>query len=305
MTYRPGYKNEVPNEERVRILLKDLRPRYNCQANFGVILSDVGENIRTRAEILSAIDRAGDERRIILAPAVQQALDAAKERHPLNDFRAQAFEKIILDKAEELKWDLTSAQNLSDICDWLLEQQDVPLTYQGREAQQQLRGVEKRTDEINQITNNYTSGFKIRTPNGGVKVYDKDGYEVQFSAQGGRAKPRDGGFDAMTDDEISAICEQLRTERRMRGMTKDALRAEIDPNRKKAYQDSSVSMSETPVGTLLYHPDTKAPITTKRELILAINSSVDATKRMLQRHGTRGLETDKTLAREFERLLNS
>src|ERR1700688_3825144 len=177
MTYRPGYKEEVTNEERVRILLEDARPRYNCQANDSVIVGALtsqvygSESVLSRSEILSAIDRLADERKIIYAPTVQAALDAAKERHPLNDFRAQAFEKMILDKATELGWDLTSAQNLSDICDWLLENQDVPLTEKGREAQQQLRGVEKRTDEINQITNNYTSGFKVRTSNGGIKVY--------------------------------------------------------------------------------------------------------------------------------------
>jgi hypothetical protein len=105
----------------------------------------------------------------------------------------------------------------------------------------------------------------------------------------------------MTDDEISQICEQLRTERRMRGMTKDALRAEIDPNRKKAFEASSRSMQPDPLGTQLINPDNGQVIDNKRDLIRFINSGRDNTKRLLQRRG----ETDKTLARRFEEILNS
>ena len=299
MSYRPS-RYVMSNEEHVRRVLSTERQRWDAPANVSVIVSRLKEDATTD-EIRSAIDRLGDERRIILNPAVQAALDAAKERHLLNDFRAQAFEKMILDKATELGWDLTSAQNLSDICDWLLENQDVPLTEKGREAQQQLRGVEKRTDEINQITNNYTSGFKIRTANGGTRVFGKDGHEILFSSQGGRAKPRDAGFDGMSDDEISAICEQLRTERRMRSMTKEGLRAEINPAMKQAWIDKSKHLQPTPLGVQLINPDTRQVIDNKRDLIRFINSGRDNTKRLLQRRG----ETDKTLARIFESILNS
>jgi hypothetical protein len=293
-----GRRYEMSSQEMVRAILEDERPRWNAQANDSIVISRVDGSIN-RSRIRSEIDSLADAGELVQNPAVTAALAAAQARHPLIDFGALAFQKIILDKATELKWDLTSAQNLSDVMDWLLEQQEVPLGEEGREAQQQQRDVERRTGEINFITRNYTAGFKIRTPNGGIKVYDRDGHEIQFSSSGGRAKPRDGGFDAMTDDEISAICEQVRTERRMRGMTKEGLRAEIDPVRHHKYADSSVSLGPNPAGVELVLEG--KVITTKRELINAINSANDATKRMLTRNGV----TDRTLAKRFEEILNS
>jgi hypothetical protein len=168
------------------------------------------------------------------------------------------------------------------------------------EATERQRRLEQRTREINQITNNYTSGFKIRTPNGGTRVYDKDGFEIQFSSAGGRARPRDAGFDEMTDEQVHSIYEQVAEQRRLQGLSKEALRAEINPVRQQKYESSSVSLGPDPAGVDLVDPNTGAVISDKRTLIRVINSSADATKRMLTRNGV----TDRTLARRFEELLN-
>lgn len=297
MSYRP--RVEMTSQEMVRHVLKTERPLWDCLANDGIVIPRIDGSVN-RAAIRNEIDRLASEGQLIHSPAVLAALDAAKARHPLSDFGALAFEKIILNKTIELGWDLTSAQNISDVMDWLLEQQEIPLSEAGREAQQQQRNVEQRTNEINEITRNYSSGFKIRTVNGGIKVYDKDGFEIQFSSSGGRAKPKDGGFDSKTDEEIHSIYEQVMDERCLRSLSKEELKSEIiNPARQQQYEAAGKSLGPNPAGIELVLDG--VVITTKRELINAIKSSNDATKRMLTRNGV----TDRTLAKRFEELLNS
>src|SRR5437870_8619591 len=101
-----GVRHEVPNDERVRILLEDERPRYDTSANDSVVINSLGENIRTRKEILDIIDRLADGRKIIYAPGVSKALEVAKARHPHYSFDSHCFEKRILDKCEELKFNI-------------------------------------------------------------------------------------------------------------------------------------------------------------------------------------------------------
>ena len=301
MAYRIA-RHEMTTEEITRALLTDWRPRWNALANDSVVASAALEQgATTREELLRVIDRLGDQRAIIYSPAVATALQAAKNNHPYNSFDAYAVEKRVFDKAEELKFNIQSAADLSDIMSWLIENERIPTNSYGQELQQQQRGIEQRTNEINSITRNYTAGFKIRTPNGGTKVYDKDGHEIQFSSSGGRAKPRDGGFDAMTNDEIHAIYEQVLEQRRLQSMSKEELRSEINPLRQQKYEASSTSLGPNPAGTELIDPDTGQVIATKRDLIRFINSRRDNTQRLLYRNG----QTDKTLAREFERILNS
>jgi hypothetical protein len=168
------------------------------------------------------------------------------------------------------------------------------------EATERQRRLETRTREINELTNSYTPGFKIRTPNGGIKVYDRDGIEIQFSSAGGRGV-KGGGFDEMTDDQVHSIYEQVTEQRRLQSLSKEELRREINPQRQKAFEASSASLGSNPAGIDLIDPNTGAVISDKRTLIRVINSSTDATKRMLTRNGT----TDRTLARRFEEILNS
>ena len=293
--------HKMTTEEQVRQLLQDRRQRFDAPANDGVVVTKAqADGATTREEILHVIDRLGDERKIIYAPAVQQALDAAKASKPLNNFNSYAAEKLILDKAEEIRFSITSGRDLADVCDWLVENTSVPLSEEGRAAKQQLRGVEQRTNEINSITNNYTAGFKIRTSNGGIKVYDRDGQEVQFSRAGGRAKPSDGGFDAMTDDEVHALYEQVMEQRRLRSMSKEELRQEINPARKAAYQASSAHLRPTPDGTQLIDPDTGDAITDKATLVRFISARNDNTARLIR--DKRGV-TIPALAKELERIL--
>jgi len=143
----------------------------------------------------------------------------------------------------------------------------------------------------------------MRTQGGAYsqKVFDKDGYEFQYSTAGGRTKPKGGGFDSMSDADVHAIYLQVAEERRLKGLTKDELKAEINPQRQQKYEASSRSMQPNPLGVELINPDTGAVISDKKSLIRFINSGRDNTKRLLQRRG----ETDKTLARAFEALLNS
>lgn len=293
-------RHVMSTEDTVREVLRTERPRWNAQANVSFVV-DAADGSINRARIRSEIDRLAAEGKLVRSPAVQAALDAAKAVHPYYSFDAHAFEIRVLDKAEELRFNIQSAKDLSDVMDWLIENESVPLSAEGREWQQNQRGIEQRTNEINEITHNYTSGFKIRTPNGGTKVFDKDGFEVQFSTAGGRAKPQGGGFDAMSDAEVHAIYEQVMEQRRLQSMSKEELRAEINPARQKKLEASSTSLGPNPAGVELIDPNSGAIISDKRSLIRVINSSADATKRMLTRNGV----TDRTLARRFEELLNS
>jgi hypothetical protein len=303
MTYRPRY--EMSTQDGVRELLEKWRPRWDAPANDAVVVDLIEKTIATREEILNAIDRLGDERKIIYAPAVAEALQAAKNNHPYNSFDAYAVEKRVIDKAEELKFNIRSAGDLSDVMDWMVENEQVPLSAAGKEWRNQQHGIEQRTNEINSITKNYSTGFKLRSPNGAyhsMRVFDKDGFEIQFSSSGGgRTKPKGGGFDALSNEEVHDIYLEVTEERRLRGLSKNELKAEINPQRQQKYEASSRSMQPNPLGTQLINPDNGQVIDNKRDLIRFINSGRDNTKRLLQRRG----ETDKTLAKEFERILNS
>src|SRR5260370_19821932 len=152
MAYRIA-RHEMTTEEITRALLTDWRPRWNALANDSVVASAALEQgATTREELLRVIDRLGDQRAIIYSPAVATALQAAKNNHPYNSFDAYAVEKRVFDKAEELKFNIQSAADLSDIMSSLIENERIPTNSYGQELQQQQRGIEQRTNEINSIT---------------------------------------------------------------------------------------------------------------------------------------------------------
>src|SRR5579862_8751440 len=142
--YKPRNR-ELTLEEKIRQLLEGWRPRFNSPANDSVVVSAVkAENAESREDILRIIDRLGDERNIIYAPAVSAALRVAKARHPRYNFDSYGAEKRVLDKAEEWKFDLTSVVDLSDTMEWIIGIEHVPLSAFGKQSQQQQAAAEQR-----------------------------------------------------------------------------------------------------------------------------------------------------------------
>jgi len=162
----------------------------------------------------------------------------------------------------------------------------------------------ERDRMIRELTAN--GSFVVIRPDGRKVRYDSEGKPIEFTANGmtpinGRGRESDPGFEGMTTDQIRDLYNAVAEQRRLQGLSKEALRAEINPARQQRYEASSVSLGANPAGVELVHPDTGAIINSKRKLIQAINSKADITKRMLTRNGI----TDRVLARRFEELLNS
>jgi hypothetical protein len=160
MAFRRTARQEVPNEERVRILLEDTRQRYNAPANYGVIMRDVGDDTRTRQEILDIVDRLAEERKIIYTPAVSKALETAKNNHSHYNFDVFAAEKRVLDKAEEIKFDITSSNDLTDVMSWLIENEPVPLSSFGKDWQRQQAEAKRVAERRLQLLTSILTGRK-------------------------------------------------------------------------------------------------------------------------------------------------
>jgi hypothetical protein len=157
MSYKRFQRRELTLEEHVRMLLEQWRPRFNAPANDDVIVSDANAALTARREaLLDIIDKAAEERRIIYAPAVDAALQAAKARHPHHSFDSFGFEKRVFDKAEYLKFDITSATVLGDVMEAMIDDKDerVPLSAFGKQCEQQ----QAQAKNINMIIQRITRG---------------------------------------------------------------------------------------------------------------------------------------------------
>jgi hypothetical protein len=137
--------------EMVRAELENNRRRYDARANDFFIIA-AAKGAITRIEIREVIDELAREGKLIYAPAVSAALAAAKARHKHYNFDAVAFDHRILDKAEEIKFDITNATDLGDVCEWLIENENIPLSAYGLEAQEQQALAAKINAIIARIT---------------------------------------------------------------------------------------------------------------------------------------------------------
>jgi hypothetical protein len=175
------------------------------------------------------------------------------------------------------------------------------LTQQAYAKRQELA---QRNAMIRELTVN--GSFVVVRPSGEKVRFDVSGRPIEFTSNGmtpvgGRGRESDPGFEGMDFDDLKKFYDAVMEQRRLQSLSKEELRREINPQRQRTFEASSRSLQVNPAGVDLIDPNTGAVISDKRTLIRVINSSADATKRMLTRNGV----TDRTLARRFEELLNS
>lgn len=202
-----------------------------------------------------------------------------------------------IERAQQRLFTLDAATDWCNLINKLGKQQSWQMK---AEVQAQFEDSSARSSMIAKITNGGTSGFKLRTQYGGIRVFDKDGYEVQFSSAGGRSRDRVGGFENMSTDQIRETYNAVVGARQLKDMPVEDLRKMVRENGQQAFERSTVSARPASSDVELLDPN-GFPIETKRELIQYINSSKDATRKLLMRNG----KIDPARARKFERILNS
>jgi|SRR5579862_177574 len=215
MTYRPGRRAELTIEEFIRQLLEQTKPRFNTRANDSVIFSQAESRgvttivetgpYSSRARLLKIIDELADQRKIMYAPAVAAALQAAKERHPHYNFNFYAAEKRVLDKAEELKFDITSAADLGDLMEWMISEptEAVPLSSFGRRSQQLQAEAKQRAQFLNNILQDRNTYPKWDGRHGKVIAVDAHTLESK------------------TNEELAQIEREVNNLRRQMGMSRE------------------------------------------------------------------------------------
>jgi len=231
------------------------------------------------------------------------ALDAVYTQFPQKG-RTEANNRVIISAAgaHQVPFD---AEHLID----LVALPEVWATlHDSRGCLEQRQSNQQREWMIHEITRGGTQGFTLMTQYGGRRVFDKDGYEVQYSSSGGRAKKKLGGFENMSDEEIQQIHTHVMEKRAaIAAATNGTLKKQVNQLGKDHYQGKfhGDPGSRTPANAaaVLVDPRNGQPISSRLGLIAYINSSNDALARLVKPRGVtireRALEVDRLLgARE-------
>lgn len=159
---------------------------------------------------------------------------------------------------------------------------------------------------INEMTQNGSKPFSLRTGNSNSRTYDPQGREIQFSGGGGRRfVSGDQGFADMTDEQVQAMYDQWKLQESYKSMSTEDLRKQVRQQGKERFEqkfnsDPTTGAPITVSTKQLIDPRSNLPFTSKQQLVSFINSNRYATAQLLQRNG----KVDPELAREFERILN-
>ncbi|HEY6128217.1 MAG TPA: hypothetical protein VIW23_08555 [Candidatus Acidoferrum sp.] len=250
--YRP--RVEMSIGEMVRAAFKNFR-RYDTPANdFKVVGAAKDKDAFARSEISGVIKQLALEGQLIYAPAVSAALQAAKDQHPYHDFRAKAFDERILDKAEEVGFDITSATDLTDICAWLIEEKNerIELSAYGREYQQQQAEKKKIAERRLRLLSSILAGRKST-----YEQWDPKRYKIVYVDA------------AALEPKSIADLEQIEREvlelRRKQNTTREDQRQELrqiaDSNKDyKPYRPGDTDSLDTDAVPSRYSDDSGSPI---------------------------------------------
>lgn len=249
-----------------------------------------GPTIRTairRVADLQFLNRDGSVRfRFCENPRFRRTLDLVLDGH--KKAHSKANESLVIRAAIAAGISLNDTQAVSDMT------AEEPLFSQlaaSREHQEAVRAANSRQQMIDEITRNGTQGFTLMTQYGGRRVFDKDGYEVQYSSSGGRAKKKNGGFENMSDEDIRQIHAHVMEKRRAIEMAKDGTLAKHTQQLgKEHYQqkfngDPGSNQPKPAAAAVLTDPRNGQPIMRRIDLINYINSSRDALAKLVKPRG--------------------
>ena len=210
-----SYKQEMTPEEAVREVLRTERPRWNAQANISFVVDGADGSVNF-ARIRAEVDDLAKREKLIYAPAVAAALQAAKERHPHHSFDTRGSEGRILDEAEKLKFDITSAADLGDICEWMISEPDekVPLSAYGREVQQQQAEAKQIAEHRLKLLTSILQDRKATYP--------------EWSPRHGQVRYVDAHtLESKTNEELAVIERDVSALRRRMGLDRDGQREDL------------------------------------------------------------------------------
>jgi hypothetical protein len=250
---------EMSLEEMVRAAFKNFR-RYDTPANdFKVI--GIAKGAITRYEVGSIIKQLALEGQLIYAPKVAEALAAAKEQHPHYDFNAKTFSERILDHAEHIRFDITSATDLTDVCSWLISQPEerIQLSAYGREAQQHQAEAKQIAERRLQLLTSILQGRKTTYP----KWDPKEGKIMYIDAYS--LEKREGEDDNAHLSRLAHIEREVTDLRRQqngtRGDQRQDLRQIADSNKEhRIYRPGDTDSLDTDAVPTKWGDDYKSPI---------------------------------------------
>ncbi len=236
--YRSG------GESKLQSLLRSPHSRY---ADFGmqsdidilerkVAASGIGNNTQKLIEFLEA---NVDINRQTLARPVDIAFGEAEREHPDYDFTSTAIVRRVLEKVRSLEWNTSDPRDLSDTMSWLIANEGVPLSAEGRRKEQQradAREAQAQADHRARVIANITKG-KNQFP--------------RWSPQHGKVVNVDSAMlNALTDEQLKAMDEEVAALRQQRfDMDRDQQREllhEVSNQNRTGYTDQRFTSDHKP-----------------------------------------------------------
>ena len=235
-------------------------------------------------------------------PRYDATLDAAYER--FNLARNEAVQGIVIGCVYQAGVNLADTLAVLDVLALPENYEKLPKSQAFVEAQ---GAAQARKRKIDAMTSNGAKNFSIRTGNNNWTRHDTQGFELQASSGGG-IRRAGKGFVGMTDEEIGEMYTKWAREQSMKNMSveelKEVVRTGVQQqfvDRYKINPNTGMPVAHEAPVEILYDPRDGSPITTRKELIRYINSSSDASKRLLTQNG----KSVPSKIRAFEALLNS
>lgn len=172
-------------------------------------------NLNTAAVARVAQEMFAQSQIGLCAPA-RAAYQDAQNQHSDYDFSPVAFQFRIFEKLRELDWDCLNTTDVADVMAWMIENEGVQLSTQGRQTKEA-----KELGNAIQVVKTRILGGKDKWP--------------QWDPQHGQVMWRDASLlDSMSAEELNRTDDEVATLRRQTKMTSGELREELRSKAKAA-----------------------------------------------------------------------
>lgn len=154
------------NMSKLRSLLRSPHSRYadwGNEALIGLLEGKVAEKGigNDTQKLIKFLETEIDINRDTLVSPVRIAYGEAEREHEDYDFTSTAIVRRVLEKVRSLEWDTQNPRDLADVMDWLIKNEGVPLSAEGRRKEQQradAKEAKAKTDYVNSMILNITKG---------------------------------------------------------------------------------------------------------------------------------------------------
>jgi hypothetical protein len=210
---------------KLRSLLRSPASRYSDWGNDALIglleqkVAEQGIGSDTK-KLIAFLETEIDINYNTLTPLVSIAYGEAEHLHDDYDFTSTALVRRVLEKTRELEWNTQNPTDIADVMDWLIKNEGVPLSAEGRRREQQRADAKEekaKTDYINSVVQNICRGkaaYPVWSASHG-KVINADAALLHSLA-------KQGTPEAVA--ELERIDRETAALRQQRGMDKDQQR---------------------------------------------------------------------------------